>query len=200
MRGCTAPGRDGATGGAGKRRGLDNAAIAGRFWAPGRCRGGSVLPGPRVGLRFGCGMFAASRPGPQNVPLGSHPAVAFAVSADAGRLGFVAQRRLGVTQARRWGRGAQSFPLVTPSPSSAAPGAARPLRSPPFPPPSPPRALSPGPTAPQSPPMAIKAGSVPLPHNGPILTPCARQRTRRCCPVGTQPRMSPPRPITQGDV
>lgn len=94
-----------------------------------------MLPGPRVGLRFGCGMFAASRPGPQNVPLGSHPAVAFAVSADAGRLGFVAQRRLGVTQARRWGRGAQSFPLVTPSPSSAAACAARPLRSPPFPPP-----------------------------------------------------------------
>lgn len=125
-------------------------------WTTLRTRGGFGLRGDAEGVRCGpdrgsgCGSGAGcSLPSPQNVPLGSHPAAAFAVSADAGRLGFVAQRRLGVTQARRWGRGAQSFPLVTPSPSSAAACAARPLRSPPFPPPP-------------------RSGVEPRPHSSPI--------------------------------
>lgn len=58
----------------------------------------------------------------------------------------------------------------------------------------PPRALSPGPTAPQSPPIAIKAGSVPLPHNGPILTPVPGSGPADAAPWGRSPVCPPPAP------
>lgn len=174
MRGRPAPVRDGAAGGAGRRRGWDDAAGAGRCWAAGRCRGGSAPPGPgggEMGCASGAGRWLCPAE-PVERPRDSHTAAAFVVSADVGS-----------PTAHPRDRGAQCVPLVAPIPSSAALSAASPLRSP--------RIAPPG-TEPRLPtPNSPFQG-----HPGPILTPSAspaRQRTRRCCPVGMRPQI-PPQP------